>query len=236
MIYFPATFQRIMEHECEYRYHNEGTSCILCAYYKPDDCFIYSSMEPELVATPHEQLSEICEKLGFGAYINDVNNCFRKLRRCNNNRHLNTTLLASVYYTINQEDYLPLDSLLKFSEIFTPEDSCKLFKKIQNIIHQGNLIFPAPSVKRIVEFVCNQIGIKPKYWDEITLIANSIREMYLSHGKCSPNINCTIVTALHIFTKDLNGYNPCHILFVPRLSHKRMVNQLRKWGFIQRYL
>ena len=227
-----------MGHVCHFNeiYHNEGATCILCSRHRTDVNFVQGLPESEEDFFPHEQLSEICEKLGFTARIKEIGACYSKLRRCNQNHQLNTTLLTSFFFIINQSHYLPVERLLRYSEVFGDGDSCKLFKKIQNIILRSNLSFPRPTIKSGVVYACNQMEIKPKYCNKILQIAISIQGEYLSHGKCSPAINTIIVTALNIFSADFKMiyiYDPCNILFVSPLSHKRMLNQLKRWSFTQ---
>ena len=229
-----------MSHICHFSelFHNEGATCMECSRSRTDERIVErlpGCDEGEYL--PDEQLYEICEKLGFNARVKDIKACYRDLRKWNQNHHLNTTLLAAVYYTINHSHYLPVEKILKYSEVFEKDESCKLFETIQNIIRRSDLSFPIPSIRNCVMYTCNQIGISPKYFDKIVQITISIEGEYLSHGRCSPIINTMVATAVYIFSRDfksqINIRDICNILFVPRPSHRRMLNQLRRWDFVE---
>lgn len=221
-----------MDHKCGDSdvTHSEGVTCLVCARTQTD--FIQPIRSQDDVDA-EETVCELAGKMGVDGFIKDIALCYRKMRQYNKSLSLNIVLLASIFYTINQTHYIAVEKLLPYSENFI--DGCTLFQRIQDIIIRSKMRSPSPSIQAVVEYACNRLHIPPKYWNEIIQIADSISDMYLSHGKCRPHISNLAATAIFIFNRDL-GKNEisesdlCQILHLPRPAYKRTLGQIRRWN------
>ena len=219
-----------MDHDCHDNEvtHSEGVTCLVCSQSNND--FIHIS-DPQDDVEYNEKVCELAEKMGFEGYIADITLCYSKMREHNKNHSLNILLLSAIFYMINQVHYLAVENLLPYSECHT--DECILFQRIQDIIIRSKLKFPSPAISTVVQFACDWLCIKPKYWDRIIQSANSISEQYLKHGKCQPHISNLVTSALFIFNPDLGRTaecDPCRVLHVPRPAYKRTLGQIRRWA------
>ena len=219
-----------MDHKCGDSdvTHSEGVTCLVCARTHVD--FIQPSRNQD-DAYDEEMVCELAGKMGVEGFIKDIGLCYRKMRQYNKSFSLNIVLLASIFYTINQTHYIAVERLLPYSENFT--DECTLFQRIQDIIIRSKMRSPSPSIQAVVEYACNRLYIAPKYWNEIIQIADSISDMYLTHGKCRPHISNLAATAIFIFNRNLGKKemsNLCQILHLPRPAYKRTLGQIKRWN------
>ena len=213
----------------------ENLTCIDCS--RTQDCFSeISGQNPKPCRNMGESTSSgdwhfgvtsidnIVEREGLECYKGEIIDVLALIR--NIKVENNICLLSAIFYVVNKYQYLPLSTIIRYSE--SVETLTSLNSKISNVFYKGNLSFPLPNTKFMISFALNHMHLKMCLMDSI-FERHNIIELLMINNKIYARKELSIILTLNEFfdfSKENIKYL-CNIFGVSSNAYRRLLKKFK---------
>ena len=169
-------------------------------------------------------LANILEREGleaFKAEIIDVLTVIMNIKAGDN-----ICMLSAIFFVVNKYRYLPLSSIIKYSE--SAETLSTLNSKISKVFFKGNLSFPLPNAKYMISFALSHMQIKVHLIDSICEKHEIIESLLLNNRIYTKKELSIILVLNEIFNFERESVKYlCSIFGINLNAYRRLYNKYK---------